>query len=266
MPIELEIKWDGNAPGLQEHRLSVSAFGQPLNLLLAAVRRIATNIVRNAVGESEEQLSTGRFANSAKRIDIEIAGINEGSTSLATVMSFNSQPGETFPLFDLAERSAVELLEALEQESRGVMRNSAVRNYLAALPSGVKQQKYYLHRNGDAIRTVEIGEVNIAEMEEMPFLREVVGEIVGVGFEPGRNEVRVKPESGATISMLATGQQVESAIAGRGYTVRALAVVDPRTRLLRLERNSEARRTVTAADVDKYVFQRWDGLLRKLAR
>ena len=53
MATRLEIQYDGTVPGLNEHRLSLSAFGPSLNALLRAIRRIATNMVGDALGQAD---------------------------------------------------------------------------------------------------------------------------------------------------------------------------------------------------------------------
>jgi hypothetical protein len=66
VPTELKIEWEGVAPGLADKRLSLSAFGEPLTILLAALRRIASNLV----GDALEEKNVGRFTNAARQLDI----------------------------------------------------------------------------------------------------------------------------------------------------------------------------------------------------
>lgn len=133
VPVELKIKWDGTAPGLAEKRLSVAAFGDALTLLLAGLRRIATNIVGDAF---EEKTSKGRFANAARRLDIEITELLKESSGFDSVVTFATPVGDTFPLLNLAEIAAEQLLDALDSESRGIAKNANVRRYLKALTCG----------------------------------------------------------------------------------------------------------------------------------
>jgi hypothetical protein len=49
----------GCRPRASEEAAKLSAFGEPLTILLAALRRIATNIV----GDAFEEKDVGRFAN-----------------------------------------------------------------------------------------------------------------------------------------------------------------------------------------------------------
>ena len=199
---QLRVRWDGDAPGIADHRLSLATFGVPLELLLAALRRIATQMVGAAL--ENEQPKTGRFATLARGLDIELTQIEGNSTGFDAVVSF-AHPPEELPLFyDLPDRATIELLDSIEYESKGVARHGAVRKYLQSIPRGIHKQYYELHDNGTTKRRVEIGDVNLTEIPlDLPFLLGIEGNVVGVGFDPGRNEVRVKPDGGSTASLSA---------------------------------------------------------------
>src|SRR5271157_3534727 len=258
MVSEIKIRWDGNVPGVSEHRLSLAAFGEPLNQLLIALRRIATQMVSTAV--EHEHPKIGRFANLARQLDIEITSIEGDSTGFNGLVSFY-QPPDELPLFaDLPERAVTELLDSIERESRGQAANWAVRKYLSALPPTIHRQTYELHENGTTKKRVEIGDVKLMEVpEEFPSLREIDGNIIGVGFEPGRSEVRVKGET-ATASFDASDDQVEMALTIRKENVRSLGVHDGRrTRLLLITKASAPRFKITDEAVEEHIFKRWGG-------
>src|SRR5271157_48892 len=265
MVSEIKIRWDGDVPGVAEHRLSLAAFGEPLTQLLAALRRIATQMVSTAVERQHPKI--GRFANLARQLDIEIVSIEGDSTGFDGQISFYQPPNE-LPLFaDLPERSAIELLDSIERESKGQAANWAVRKYLSSLPPTIHRQVYELHENGTTKKRVEIGDVRLTEVpEEFPSLRELEGSVVGVGFEPGRPEVRVK--AGATgAGFDATAEQVEMALAIRKDNVRALGIYDgKRTRLLNITRASTPRFQVTPQAIEEHIFKRWDGVFARLAK
>jgi hypothetical protein len=264
MAVQLDIVWEGDAPGLQEHRLSLGAFGEALTTLLAALRRIATNIVGDAVeGETAE---VGRFASAARRLDIQIEGIKKNSSGFAGMVSLYTPQGETMRLFnELPEVAGIQLLEAVEAESKGVLKNSAVRRYLRALPSGVYRQVYVLHDNGNEFKRVELGSMSISDvLSDLPYLAEVHGRIVGVGFDPGKNEVRIKSDEGNHLTLMATPMHVENALDLRSSPVKALAVIqESGSRLLRLQ---EAGRGWSVPSREDAIFKRWEGLLRRLAQ
>jgi hypothetical protein len=265
MASEIKIVWDGDVPGVPQHRLSVSAFGESLTQLLAALRRIATQMVSTAV--ENERPKAGRFASLARQLDIEIISIEGSSTGFHGLVSFQ-QPPDTLPLFaDLPERSVVELLDSIERESRGQPANWSVRRYLASLPPAITRQSYELTENGVTKKRVEIGSVVLTEVpEEFASLREISGDVVGVGFMPGRPEVRVRGES-ATAAFDSTDQQVEQALEIRHEKARALGVYDgKRNRLLRIEKASQARYAVTDEAIEEHIFKRWDGAFARLAK
>jgi len=119
MPTELKIKWEGVAPGLAEKRLSLSAFGEPLTILLAALRRIASNLV----GDALEEKNVGRFTNAARQLDIEISDLVRESSGFDSVITLTPLLGENMPLWDyLPENAGTQLLDAIDAERRGILK------------------------------------------------------------------------------------------------------------------------------------------------
>lgn len=265
MATQLKIIWEGTAPGLVEHRLSLGAFGEPLTLLLKAVRRIASNSVGMA---TDGEKTTGRFADAARQLDVQIDKLIEGSNGIESVCVFDPKPGaEPFLFFpDLIEQTTSTLLDALEAESKGHVRHGGVRRYLRSLPAGVVRQTYSLHDNGRVIHApVVIEDMELQDLpEELPYLQEIDGNIIGVGFEPGKNEVRLKTENDQ-VALGATAAQVETALELRHSEVRALAVIGKQSRLLRVQPVDTPPFEITPEFIEKHIFQRWDALLRRLA-
>lgn len=265
MAYEIKIRWDGDVRGIADHRLSLAAFGKPLTELLAALRRIATQMVTQAV--EPERPSSGRYANLARQVDIEITSIKEGSAGFDGIVTF-AQPPNELPLFiDLPERASTALLDAIVRESEGRPTSWSVHSYLNSLPSGITRQTYELFEGSTCKKRVEIGNVALAKVpEEFPFLREIDGHIVGVGFEPGKPEVRVKGDA-ATAIFAASAEQVEAALAIRHDAVRVFGVHDGKhTRLLRVKKSSEPRFVVTPEAIEKHIFKKWEGLFARLAK
>lgn len=265
MDSEIKIRWDGEVAGVAEHRLSLAAFGEPMTNLLAALRRIATQMVSTAL--ETDRPKSGRFANLARQIDIEITTIEGGSTGFNGLVSFR-QPPDELPLFaDLPERAVTELLDSIDRESHGHTANWAVRKYLSSLPSSIHTQTYELLEGGKSKKILQIGDVKLAEIpDEFPFLREVEGSVVGLGFEPGKPEVRVKGET-ASANFDATDEQVELALSIRKDEIRSLGVYGgKRARLLRIAKSSEPRFQVTDKAIEDHIFQRWSGVFARLAK
>jgi len=261
--VELKIKWDGTAPGLAENRLSLSAFGTSLQLLLGGLRRIASNIVRDAI--DERQATTGRLAKAASQLDIEITDLVKGSTGLQGVVSVNTPLGATLPLFDLAERAGYGLLEALDAEGHGIPKNLPIRRFLQSLPQGITEHAYSLHRNGTVLKEITLRGAVLPEIPaEVPYLVRYFGKVVGVGFPPGRAEVRIKAESGSTATLLATDEQVEAALRLRQSDVVAVGVVhDGSHRLLSLRDAKAEPKTFVR---ESAIYDRWRGVLKRLAQ
>lgn len=265
MATEIKIVWDGNVSGLAEHRLSIGAFGGPLEELLSALRRIATQIMSTAA--EGEYPQTGRFTRAAKQLDIEITGLVEGSGGIAAVVSFNENADQTMRLFpDLPSRAAMELLDSIEKESQGRPTNGAVRRYLRALPGELRKQEYRLYDGGRELKRVDIGDLHLTDLPpELPVLHQFEGDIVGVGFEPGRTEVKIKTTT--TTAITATTEEVEKALAYRGEKVRTIAVrTGSRTRMISIKRAVDPKFQFDDTAVEEHIFKRWDGLLRRLAR
>ena len=262
MPVELKIKWEGSAPGLAEKRLSLSAFGDALTNLLAGLRRIATNIVGDAF---EDASPRGRFANAARRLDIEITDLVRESSGFESIITVATPLGDTLPLLDLEVTAGTQLLDALDSESRGIAKNASIRRYLRALPVGLTQQNYWLHHNGTLLKHVSFGEALLPEMPtDIPYITRYLGEIVGVGFEPGRSEVKLKTEGGSTTTLIATPEQVDKALSLRHLKVRAIAVVESNAERLLIIQDAELPLNQSTREIA--IYQRWEGALKRLAR
>jgi len=85
--------------------------------------------------------------------------------------------------------------------------------------------------------------------------------------DPGRNEVRIKPESGSVSNFASGAEDVDTALRLRHEKIRTLAIrEETRAKLLSLKRASEARFQRTAGSVDEHIFKKWNGLLKRLSR
>jgi hypothetical protein len=257
---ELKITWDGPIKGLDKHRLSLNAFSLALVQLVAAARRIASNLATNAAEPSE----SGRLAAAARNLDIEITGIVEGSSGINALLTFEAPNTSQVEMFNaFAENVGIELLESIRAESEGKQRNAAVRKYLQALPEQLTRQEYNLCDNGRTIRDVSFGKMDLPKLmlEPLPFLIETHGKITGVGFEP-RWEVKVKGEGANQVTAMATENQVNMALDMRSRDIRALFVSSTTgNRLLVIEDEKMQLRRPTLDQI----FDRWDETFRALA-
>ncbi|BDG01948.1 hypothetical protein [Anaeromyxobacter oryzae] len=265
---QLHIHWDGTAPGLAEHRLSLDAFGPALTALLAAVRRIASGLVRDASDDPNYGRKGGRLAERARLLDLELTTIGEGSLELGAVCRMRVEPGANMPLLeDLPERATRRLLTAIEAEGRGRAENALVRRYLSRLPSGIHGQRYELRRNGAILHEVSLGTMKLPELPPAaPALLEVKGAIVGLGFEFDAPEVRISADE-RKYSCTATMEQVERAIELRQEPVRAMILRSGRA--LKLLWIRPMRESFTFADPrarKEYLLSHWEELLKRLAQ
>lgn len=268
MAIELRIVWDGDVPGVAEHRLSIDAFGEAINLLLGAYRRIASSMFSDA----EEYAVTGRLHTLSNWLDIEIAAIEGASTGIRAYATFHQefQAQSSFFPTDIPERAAAELMESIEEEGNGRPRNATVRKYLAALPPGLTRQSYEVrNEQGEPLRTpVVLGEMHLPapSLVDLPYLFEFVGKVVGVGFEPGKSEVRIKTATNDSLQLSASAELVEKALTLRHGPVRGMAVRRKDARLLRIDEADARPFTLTDEISEQFVFRRWDELLARLAQ
>ncbi len=271
METQLKIIWDGDAPGLAQHRLSLAEFGLALNRMLIAMRRIASGLVTQA-SEGDAGLRGGRLAKVASQLDLEITGVEQGSLGLTMACVLRLAPEQSSDsLRSLADQTCAEFVTAVEYESAGRLRNGMVREYLRSLPVGVKSQSYCVQRSdGSAVRT-QVGAVTLAELPtDAPALDEVVASVMGVSFDPARPEVRLQdPKTKRTVVCSATAPLVEQAVSLRSTPVRALMVqAAGKLRLLRLRSAdvSMEQSHQTADTRGALLWERWDELLRRFAQ
>lgn len=270
METRLKIIWDGDAPGLAQHRLSLAEFGPALTRMLSAMRRIASGILTQAQESGDAGLRGGRLAKLASQLDLEVTAVEEGSLGLVMACVLRLAAGQNAELFNsLADQTCTEFVSAIEQESVGQPRNGMVREYLRALPEGVTSQSYTVQRSDGQVHTAQIGQMALAKLPaDAPGLDEVIANIVGVGFEPGRLEVRLlEPKSKRSLICAATPALVERAIALRSAAVRALVVTSAsKVRLLRLGHAEEAAMALKPGEREALLWNRWDELLRRFAK
>ncbi len=265
--IQLEITWGGTVNGLSEHRLSVAAFGEPLKLLLSAIRRKANSKLREAADRRD--VDVGRFKAEARKIDIEIESITHGSGGISSVVTVEAPVSGQHSLWPdgLAEDSLKDVLGDIESEGRGNRRNRAVRAYLAALDPRVTAQDYTASVNGTVLARVHLGTFIISgELSDVPYIVEPRGRIVGLGFEPGRPFIRIKTAdvNQSETTFAATQGQVDEALELRDREVRVLSVVSALgKKVLRIQASEDPP---VRLDENAYIFEKWSVVLERLAQ
>ncbi len=266
--LKLTISFEGSAPGLPDERLSIGAFGDALQKLLRAYRRIASGLIRDALGKPGYGEKGGSYANEAKALDLELAQLTHNSPLSLDFVCTVHDPGPQMPLFHsgLLEKAGVILLESIEAEGKQELRHARVREFLQALPVGITRQTYKLRRGSKPLQEVVLQDVSIAQPPaEMSSLVAFDGDVVGVGFDPGTTEVKLK-HHGTTNTFPAAEGQVESALKLRANAVRALALRGKRQRLLRLGAAGEKTEPRSFDEIVKSIDEKWGPLLERLAK
>jgi hypothetical protein len=103
---------------------------------------------------------------------------------------------------DLPDRALSVFMEDIARESQGAPAHYRVRKFLKSLPVGLTRQTYIHRSAGAEVRTIEVGSMSIAETPVRTHLVELAGVLVGVGFEPGRYEIKVRANTGELVTFL----------------------------------------------------------------
>ncbi|WP_438016917.1 hypothetical protein WMF18_39990 [Sorangium sp. So ce315] len=226
MGVELKVTFEGDEPGLAQHRLSLSSFGESLKLLLSALQRTASGILASALDDADYGTRGGRLASDAKLLDLELASLEKGSAAPTFVCTARPGPQLRIPSFDvLGEQAVLRLVQDLDAERQGKPVNGSARKYLRSLPAGVRVQRYRAYSDGRLLADVQFGEPALPPNPvQVARLLRLGGRIVSVGFDPGSSYVAIKTSS-RTVRCAASSEQVERALPLRHRDVVA-AVLD----------------------------------------
>lgn len=263
MIVRLKIAFDGEHKSLFENRLSIGLFVEPLALLLKAYRRIASDSISRAC-----EGKRGRYKKEAKRLDLEIESLSNGSTEVSCICSQEEDEQQSF-FNDLHEESMALLLKDLEEESKGIPRNYSVRKFLKSIPGEVSSQKYSLYHGETLRKEVKIKEANLIEDEDIsdiPLLKHIEGFIIGVGFEPGSYEIKIKNQD-EIVSGYATDTLVQKALLLRGIHVHSLLVGrSNQLKYLWIKKIEEKVECGTNKECINQIIIQWDNVLRRLSQ
>ncbi|MEZ5397756.1 MAG: hypothetical protein R2724_33985 [Bryobacterales bacterium] len=263
----MKIVFDGEEPGLAEHRLSLSSFAQPLGNLLKALQRTASAILASALEDPEYGARGGNYAAEAKLLDLELVSVEGGCVSPTFVCT--SRPGAqlVLGLEDLSKRAIQKLLRDIDSERQGRLASVAARKYLASLPKGVRSQRYTATADGELVAEVQFVEANLLDVTVGPArLIRLRGSIVSLGFEPGMTYVSIKSDSHGTVKCTATSEQVEHAVSLRNQSIVAAVHENQKCVLIWLR---DAAKDVPRVPVDAtidHLRDRWSETLRVLAQ
>ena len=107
MAVDLKVRWDGAAPGLAKHRLSLLSFGPALAELHRALRTAATRI---ETGKDPNLAAPQRkYSARARNLDVQIRSVAGGFVSLEMDVVVAPGPGGVEDIDDELATRAVEV-------------------------------------------------------------------------------------------------------------------------------------------------------------
>jgi hypothetical protein len=276
MGVELSVAFEGTEPGLAEHRLSMSAFGEPLRLLLIALQRTASAILSSA--ESPEYGSKGgQYKAEARMLDLELSAVTSGSAGAVFACTARVPPGgqltiteaapEAFERYDLPALAAARLLQDIDAERSGTPRNAAVRRYLASIPPGVTMQRYRATSGVEVLGEIAFESIKLTSApDDVPRLQRFEGRVGSVSFDPSSPHVLLR-SAARSVRCSATRQQIDRALAIRGHDIVAVILHGRREpRLIWIRTAAEAALTPPLERTVEHLRSDWGETLRELAR
>lgn len=263
MGVRLKISFDGSVPGIADHKLDLASFASALSALADGLRRTASGLVSEAL-EPQKKGPVARRGD----IHVYLDDIQKGSLELnMSVEPPDLGPGYNLDLFEeLPVRAVKHFFGAIEEESKGALRNSLVRKFLRALPDGLSGQRYQAFDGEASIFDIAIGAVTLPnEPNALPAVIRTTARIAGVTFNPTL-EVRVDVD-GMRLSCAATDSMIDAAMRLHTEEVTIVAVMSgSKGRLIWLGRTDEFPAAMTQEQRGAHVLSRWEGTLERLSR
>lgn len=266
MGTKLTIRWDGDTPGLRDHALSIASWNDALRLLLAAVRRTAESILQHETGNPNYGNQGGRLSKRVANLDLHIVAIRDGCINIDFVPAFLPSPQQDLFDGEIARRAIEHVVKCIGDEANGEERSASVRKFLRKIPPGVTSQSYRLEVDGEEVITTKITSTKLPVTPmNLPTLRRINGQVVGVEFEPAQPSVKVR-SNGQTIRLSATQAQVEDAIKLRDRPVTLMTVSGPVPRIIWLT-PAESLPVVPPDELRAtQLIEQWEHTLARLAR
>lgn len=266
MATKLTIRWDGDTPGLRDHALSIASWNGALSTLLAAVRWSASSIVQNETNNPNYGGRGGRLSNRVAALDLHIVAIRDGCVNIDMVPVFPPSPQQDLFEDELARRALEHVVKCIGDEANSEPRSAPIRKFLRAIPEGVTSQFYRLEVDGEELITREISSTSLpVEPTNLPALRRIDGQIIGVEFEPAQPRVKVR-SNGQTIQLSATPSQVEDAIKLRARPVTLMTVSGPAPRIIWLAPAESPPVAPPDEPRATQLIEQWEHTLARLAR
>lgn len=263
MNLELRITWSGPDFGLNEHELSLGAFGKPLQMLYGCVRRSVSNELTKA---GADPTKGGRLAAGATDVDLRLTALHANCVSPVLRVVRPETVANSNLLFDPAlERGVRNIIEDIRRESAGTPANNGIRDFLREIPPGVRQ-KFGAFRDGVELDSVDVDAPTLVTLPTPPGRTQVLSaEIVGVGFPPGKVYLRLRTNDGVK-EYSCREEALATAWGLRGRGLRVLVNEDAPVQVVWLREEDGEQRRPSDADVRAHILERWDAVLRELAR
>lgn len=272
MTVSFSITWDGDVPGIAEHSMSLDAWLPALRDLQRAVRRTASGLASEAHDDPAYGARGGRHTRMAAGMDLRVVSLRAGSLALDLEL-FAPPPDDIEDqgrMFQdhLPLRTLERVLDCIEREAAGEPCSATVKSFLSSLPEGLTSHQYQVEQDGEVIRLVQLGQVNLQDDEkvELPFLEVIIGSVVAVGFRPGRPHVTLHDGNRQTRAWAGT-RLVEAALGLREGRVRATVVngMPGGVRLVRLDALSEVREESEPGERSRSFGAKWAKTLEILS-
>lgn len=265
--VELEIGFKGESAGMNAGRLSLGSFSAPMDQLLIAFRRQADAVSRSRPnGANGLETKRGAFGPFGKNADLQLDLDRPSNHDLVLKFDcvFNHQDASkpSVPVETVSR-----LLELIERESTGHGRHShSVRRFIATLPMGISEQSYAGRVNGAVIRSFKLPSPDFQVRRKVPLLVEIKGRIAGLGLDDHKETIRIRQQSGALHTCHCDRAMTEAA-----YTLRDVAVVakilvkETEKTLLDVRPVHVPDFALESPEREKFLLQKWSGVLRRLA-
>ncbi len=271
MSVTLTIKFEGTAPGLNRHELSLASFGPVLVEYVRALKRTASSILSQS-DDPRYGSKGGRFAKIAESMDLVVTTMEHNCVTLDCRIDLpepfadSDQEALPMPLDALEASTAQALVRQLEDAQAGRVVSETARSIIRLIPEGTTHS-YWARRADELLASAVIGAVDIQERRvSMVRSKRIVGTIAGLMFDkPG---VHVRDETGKVVRLRANEDQVNEALALRDgpVEVQALLRKNGSDTLLWIRPAHVQLEVVTGDQRVGFFTERWSEVLERLAR
>jgi len=266
--VEFDLRFDGNAPGLSDHALSLSEFLEPLVLLMKAFKRAADSLSPEHGASRPEGLR--RYGKLGKGLDLKLVKIEDGCVRLKFACEYiGVEPQGDLNVAEYATERIVEQLAAFgKPDAIDVPVSNSIKRFINSIPPTVIVQEYEGRVNGRVLGKASIGKLEreTVRTKVLPRIELITGTISSVTFDASKEQVKIKTEERDSIRCLANAALVDVAVSLRNEKIAAQILSRKDSNLLlRLTKVSEPFKVIGPNDRSAHLFHRWGTLLSRLA-